>query len=430
MSRAPDLAAIDCPTCGAGLDILGGGRVTTHICPYCGTALDALDGYKALRRFSDLPRPDTPFAIGGQGRLFDVDWTVIGLLQHRETWQGRTWVWIDHQLYSPTHGYAWLTLEDGHLTFSRRVRGLPATVWMSERWVETAETPPALSWDGERYKYLQTSTSTIVYAEGEFTWSPDSGTQTVTISAMSDSAMLDFALTGTEREVHRSRWLPAADVLEGFGLPRDALKPRGVHAIQPYRDRLDSRFLTSAALLCAAVALVLGLLLAVLPGRAVLQPVTVPVTQLPRAIPFDIDGDTQRLAGVYLSADVSNSWAYLELELTDPEDEVLFEAGRTMEYYFGTDADGAWSEGSRDASLHFLPTVPGTYTLTLNAVERDVWQAGRNATAITVSARQGMSSGFYLFLLCAGFVALALCLSLPRILHHRRRWAHGDWSDD
>ena len=43
MSLGPHLKSIDCTACGAGLDILGGGRVTVHICPYCGTALDALD---------------------------------------------------------------------------------------------------------------------------------------------------------------------------------------------------------------------------------------------------------------------------------------------------------------------------------------------------------------------------------------------------
>ena len=48
--KSPELKSVDCTSCGAGLDILGGGRVTTHICPYCGSELDAQDSYKVLRK--------------------------------------------------------------------------------------------------------------------------------------------------------------------------------------------------------------------------------------------------------------------------------------------------------------------------------------------------------------------------------------------
>lgn len=43
MSLAPELKSINCTACGARLDVLGGGRVTTHVCASCGSALDTLD---------------------------------------------------------------------------------------------------------------------------------------------------------------------------------------------------------------------------------------------------------------------------------------------------------------------------------------------------------------------------------------------------
>jgi hypothetical protein len=36
--------------------------------------------------------------------------------------------WVDFQLYSPTHGYAWLTWNKGHYLFSYRTRDLPNPV--------------------------------------------------------------------------------------------------------------------------------------------------------------------------------------------------------------------------------------------------------------------------------------------------------------
>ena len=69
---------------------MGGGRVTHHICPYCGTELDANDNYKALRTFSDMERPTTPFRIGMTGQLYGVDYTIIGSLGLKETWGWKT----------------------------------------------------------------------------------------------------------------------------------------------------------------------------------------------------------------------------------------------------------------------------------------------------------------------------------------------------
>ncbi len=431
MSRAPELATINCTACGAGLDVLGGGRVTRHICSYCGTELDATDNYRALKKFANQARPETPFRIGMTGTVVGVDWTIVGVLQHRENWAGKTWEWIDHQLYSPTHGYAWLTLEDGHVTFARRMRGLPHSAWMSERWVETAENVPTVSIHGQRFRYLQTSTSTVSFAEGEFTWSPTSGEKTVSISALAGDSMIDFAETGTEREIHQVTWLDPAQTCVAFGLEPKAIRPKGVHPAQPYRGWKEKPFLRNVSGLAAVAALVIGLVLSFLPGTPVLEPVTTGFSQLPRTISFEITDPARRLAGIYFSSNVSNSWAYVEVELTDPQDETLFEAGRTIEYYFGRDSEGNWSEGGRYASLHFLPTVPGTYELTLTGVEQGVWgNQSRNATYVEVTAKQGMSSGTYLFLLALVFALLAALLSAGRMIHHTRRWRHSDWSDD
>ena len=430
MSRAPTLSSIDCTACGAGLDVLGGGRVTTHICPYCGTELDANDGYRALRKFANAARPETPFPLGSRGTIYGVDWTVIGILAHRETYAGQSWEWVDHQLYSPTHGYAWLTVEDGHTTFARKLRGTRASLWMGERWVETAENKPTVSHLGDRFVYLQTSKSRITFAEGEFTWSPKTGEETTTISAMSKDAMLDFSQTGTEQEIHRVTYLDPAETLAAFGVPRTSLSPVGVHALQPYRDWRDRAFLRNTALLSAALAIVAALVLAFLPGQQVMQPRTIELRALPRTVNFDITDPTRRLAGLYFESNVSNSWAYVEIELTDPEGETLFEAGRTIEYYFGRDADGRWTEGSRRGSLYFLPNLPGTYALTLSGPESGIWGNGDAPSFITVSAKSNMSSGFYPALLGAGFLLMAIFLSAGPFLHKQRRWRHSDWSDE
>ena len=435
MSLNPDLKSVDCTACGAGLGVLGGGRVTVHICPYCGTELDALDSYRALRKFNDIARPKTPFPIGTKGHLFGADFTVIGLLQHREFWQGEAYTWLDHQLYSPTHGYAWLTIEDGHLVFSRRYRG--GGGWMSTQWVETADYPPELQVGSERFRYYETSTSTIIYAEGEFTWAPQKDERTTEVTAISDTAGMGFSETGTEREIYRMTYVPPAVAEAAFGI-KTGLLPRGVHALEPFKEGPNHRFLTMAGIGFAVLSLLIGGTLAARPGQAVVSDERISIGQLPLEISFVID-TPDRLTRIDLAGDTRNSWAYFALELEDPEGEPLFEAGRTVEYYFGKDADGRWTEGNNRASLTFRPKVAGEYTLALSLEEGGHWQpvypknntpAGPVFRQLKMDIRSDLSSGRWMLVLAVVFGLIGGYPLFRKYWHDYRRWRGSDWTDE
>ena len=435
MSLNPDLKSIDCTACGAGLDVLGGGRVTVHICPYCGTELDALDSYRALRRFNDVERPETPFPIGITGRLYGVDFTVIGILQYREYWQGEAYTWLDHQLYSPTHGYAWLTIEDGHLIFARRYRG--GGGWMSERQVETSDYPPEVSIGGERFRYYETSTSTITYAEGEFTWAPQRDERTTEVTAISDGAGMGFAQTGTERETYRMTYITPEEAEAAFGV-KTGLVPRGVHALQPLQKGPNHGFLTKAGLAFAALSLMIAGILSARPGETILSNRLISFGQLPMEIPFTIE-TPGRLTRIYLEGDTRNSWAYFALELEDPEGEPLFEAGRTVEYYYGTDADGRWTEGTNRANLTFRPEVAGEYTLALSLEEGAHWGAvypqssaptGPVFRQLKMDIRSNLSSGRWMVVLAVVFGLIGSYPLFRKYWHEKRRWSGSDWTDE
>lgn len=434
MSLNPDLKTINCTACGAGLDVLGGGRVTVHICAYCGTVLDTLDNYRALQKFDLLKRPDSPFKIGMSGQLFGVSYTVIGTLEHEEVWGARRWTWIDHQLFSPTHGYAWLSLEDGHLTFSRRYR--KPVSWMSEAWVERAEVQPQVRAGGEIFKYYDTCSSAVIYAEGEFTWAPKAGEKTTTVSAMSETAMLSFSQTGREREIYHTVYLQASVASQGFGISI-GFTPRGTHALQQQKAGGNARFLSVAGLGAMGLCLVLALFMTSQNGETLSAPQRYSLEHLPVEIPFDVR-QPGRLTRIDLRGDARNSWGYFAVELEDPEGEVLFESGRTVEYYQGRDKDGNWSEGSNSATLAFFPPVAGTYTLSLDLEEggswgpqaKDVFLTNRPMRSLELRIRNGVSSGFWLVVLALGFGAIGGLPLMRRFLHNKARWRGSDWVDE
>ncbi len=426
MTLNADLKAINCTACGAGLDVLGGGRVTSHICSYCGTELDVLDDYKALRKFNDVARPNTLFPIGTTGHLRGADYTVIGLLEHVEKWQGRSWAWLDHQLYSPTHGYAWLTVENGHATFSRRYR---RPVWMSHRDVEISDHRPQLNEAGETFQYYETSTSTISYAEGEFTWSPQKGARTTTVSALSDTAMLSFSQTNQEREVSRTTYVPAAELAAAFGTDLD-LSPAQTHPLQPFAGRENDGFLIKASALCAVICLCLATWIVSKPKHEVLAYQRLDISELPRSITLEIPEPDKRVQ-VSFNGNSSNSWTALGVHLEDPNGEDVFEVARTVEYYHGRDRDGSWSEGRNFARLSFIPKTVGAYVLTV--AHEGTGTEGRSAKPteyVGLTARMGSGVSGYLFGLAFAFAALMAWPIARRYTHKTRRWHGSDWSED
>lgn len=422
--------AINCTSCGAGLDVLGGGRVTTHICPYCGTELDATDNYRALKRFNDTARPKTPFPIGTQGTIHGVDYTVIGLLEQVERWAGRTYAWLDHQLYSPTHGYAWLTLDQGHCTFSRRHRG---SVWISKHQAARAEHRPVV-WDaGEKFRYYETSTHEVHYAEGEFSWRPSRKDRTTTVSAMSDTRMLSFSATGTEREVEQTFFLSAEDIVKGFGFD-PGLKPDWVHPLEPHKSGKNTGFQMYASIAYALVCLIVAGVIAGAPVRYVLPTLEAGRPDLPleASLPGVKAGELVR---VNLAGNGINTWSELELEVSDPDDELLFSTIRAVERYNGRDSEGSWSEGSNRARATFRAPFDGDYSLSVALDGDGDWRSSGGSsptawTSLRISATAGHKTWGWMIWAALLFGLMGGWPLWRAWRHNRLRWRGSDWEDD
>ena len=129
-SEKSSLKAIKCTNCAAPLKLLGGGRITTITCEYCNSLLDMNDEYKVLVQFKDKYRPIVPFTLGMQGKIKDIEWTIIGWIVYRTQDKEE---WSEFFLYSPLYGYAWLIYEEGELFFSKRVRDFKLREWIEKK---------------------------------------------------------------------------------------------------------------------------------------------------------------------------------------------------------------------------------------------------------------------------------------------------------
>ena len=420
--------SIDCTNCGAGLDVLGGGRVTTQVCGYCGASLDADDAFRVLSVHSGLTRPASPFRLGMTGEVDGVAFTVIGTLGLTESWRGETWHWVDHMAYSPTHGYAWITVEGGHVLWTRKVRDWPAGEFLTAAEVERAEARPGRTWRMLPYRYYESSTARVDFAEGGFTYRAQVGDVSSSVSLLPPGRASDMLTyverpgPSGEREVEVTRYAP--ELPAAFGA--DAPSPRGVHPLQPYRTPAGSRYYTIlfGGLLAGAILLLLGMQAATPPARSLYDG---PADGLPSSLVLDVS-DPSRPARLSLHQAVVNGWVEYGIDIADPSGAPLAATARIIEYHEGRDSDGRWSEGSQRATVDFQPEAAGPHILSISS--DGAGEAGSQVAPLQVTYAEGRPNPVWLTL-AAGLFALAFLWTLSSSVRHRAaRWRGSDWSDD
>lgn len=422
MSRAGGLSSINCTQCGAGLSVLGGGRVLTQVCGYCGSVLDAQDNYKILASIGKRDHPESPVRIGTTLTHQGVEFIVIGTIGKVERWAGGSAAWVEHQVFSPTHGYAWLTWEDGHFTFSRKIRDFAMGHWLSPAQVETSEAPPTRFYRGQRYRYYETSTSRIDFLEGEFNWIPEIDETTTAITLLGPDAMLDLRDGKTEKEAELTTLLDRDAVARQMGL---TLPPGGHarHPLTPYQPLPDEGFAGKILGLSAIAAFVVALLFGVLTGPRVLDRDRVPISPTPVSFAFDI-ANTAQVVSLRFDTDVNNDWVVIGAEISGPDGVPLVAGARLIQFYSGRDSDGSWTEGNRGTTLRFRPEAAGPHQITLVRVE------GTGGTALRLRIDEGTATPFWLFAAGAILMLGWIYLKARRAIHAKRRFAGGDWHEE
>lgn len=426
MTAAQGLSSINCTQCGAGLSVLGGGRVQSHVCGYCGAVLDSQDNYKVLDSIGKRDHPASPITIGMTLTYEGVAFTVIGTLGLIERHGGRTWRWVEHQVFSPTHGYLWLNVEKGHVTFTRKVRDFNMGHWLSPAIVERSETPPRRTYKGETYKYYETSVTRIEFMEGEFNWVPKLGEKKQVVSLLGRQGMLGLVRSAREREVEMTRFMDREAVAREMGFDAGALGRAERHPLEPYTPLAEEGLLRRVLAGTALSALVLGLVFMVMAGRTVLDTPRMTLSQLPESFEFEVTNPSQ-LSRVRLESDLQNAWGVFAVEVLGPDGAPVVAAQRAISFYSGRDSDGSWTEGSRNAAFRFRPETAGPHRLRLERAE-----GGNAAESFTLGVRvsEGKPTAFWLFVL-TGIAGLGWLLVASRqAMHDKRRFAGSDWTDE
>ncbi|HJS51899.1 MAG TPA: DUF4178 domain-containing protein [Pyrinomonadaceae bacterium] len=418
-ARRTTAAGMGCPNCGGPLALVAPDKAERVTCPNCNSLLDVNQGN--LSYFKTLTPPtDAPgflLDVGMEGAFpGDVRFKIIGAVVRSVTIEGITYYWHEYLLYNPAIGFRWLVHSDNHWNFVEPVN--PAEIEDSGIYAPGGY----VNYNGGKYKIFQDAPAVVQYVKGEFYWRVEQGETVRAIDYVAAPVMLSQEVTANEVNWSAGVYMTNAEVEKAFGVS-NLPKPWGVAPNQPFTGSFYYTWGVLPLVLLFLIAMIMiplsGLTTTIF-SQVIQLPPMVNATQAQTAFSTPFDVKANRNVRITASAPVDNSFAELDIDLINEQSQEVESVNIPIEYYSGTDSDGAWTEGSKeqDATLSSLPG--GKYTLRVEGT----WQNWQQPMPISVKVEQNVFRGVNF---CCAFVALAIVPLFGLI----RKWSfeHSRWKD-
>lgn len=374
---------LNCPQCGAAIEIRSGQLAQTVACPSCTAILDARDAnLEIIQKFQDRTRRATPdIPLGTTGTLGGERWQAIGFQVRGVVVSGVTYYWREYLLWNTEHGFRYLTEYDGHWNDVVVVKGTPKEGMGFGR--------PQVEYNGTTFKHFQSANAQTFFVLGEFPWEVRAGDTVEDDDFVAPPYMLSRERTPDEVSWSLGTYTPPQKIADAFKLPKALRTPLGVFADQP-NPRAGAAgamkgtfFLLATALVVLAVARFATARNEAVFTQSYQYSAQTGDTSAFVTPVFTLGGHTSNVQ-LDIRTSLSNNWAYYNLALLDENGGPGFDFGREVSYYSGVEDGDAWSEGSPEDKV-VLPSVPsGRYYLRV-ALDRD---PGATPFSYTISVRR------------------------------------------
>ena len=414
----PRAAALNCPSCGAAIELHAQGWAVSVVCAACGAQLDATDPNLAVLQHGERVTLTPRIPLGTRGMWKGTPWEAIGCQEVTVTVEGVVYAWTEYVCFNPYRGFLYLSEYKGHWNVIEKLRRRPIVVRGDQ---------PVAQLDGRQYKHFQTATARTAAAVGEFPWEVRVGDTVVAQDYVDPPFILSAEASDGEVTWSQGTYTRPEAIAKAFGLG-PLIQPVGVFANQPnphagLPGRMGRRFLL--ALLAFVAMFAVNVSFAA--NRVVLtQQATFDRSVIDNAAfvtaPFELDGRPSGVA-LDLTAALDNDWVFFTLSLINEQTGETREVTRQLEYYTGTDSDGSWTEGDRSETVRLAAVPAGRYFL---RVEPEGGEPSRPRVRYTVEVRRDVPHyGFYALAFLALLTPMVFSL-FPAAAFESRRWAESD----
>ncbi len=398
--------SIQCSNCAAPLSLHGGGhRIRSLTCEYCGAVMDVRKDFALLGQFKDQHQPVSPLTLGAEGKIKDIHFVVIGMIEYRSNYGDR---WTDLHLFSETHGYAWLSYQLGHFTFTRRVRILP------DRDMKKLSPRSTLRVRGEAYKFLEAYQAEIIYVSGELTWVANLGDTTVLRDSIAPPFMFSLEETENEQEYHLTEYIDPDVIKKSFELSFDTHRSF-VHPAQPFKAPIR-KALSKASLIPMGISLLIIFFISFLNmGNTVFSE---------RITQQQISG------GIYIGDfKVTNAKHLMELQFENAypasfriKDIAIFDEKNEVFAFGRSRFKKTTSAINQNGSARFHINETGKYTLRLRAATPSISNNNKQPPYIKMKIQQGiLVNRYFKYLLYLSIISFLL-FYIARLFFEKKRW--------
>lgn len=426
-------SSLNCPACGAGLQLKDPANSVRVACTYCGSVLAtpeagaAADKFEVLARLQKVPfKPLLP--LGSEGTLRGRPYAILGAVLKACTVEGVHYYWREYLLKeTKTEAYHWLVESNGHFTLVE-----PAAAG------EVSTAPRLAVWRGTRYKHFQSTTARVEAVLGEFYWEVKKGESTDVSDYVAPPRILSQELYANEVTWSEGSYVPKEEVEQGFGLKRPLPAPEGVGSNQPWPHADSARTLLRALGLFAGIAAFLFVFFNIKADRKVvyqsrhdlslaandptLAPETVSESLTVVSEPFEIPHSGNVEARI--DAPVDNSWVFVSAVLLEEATGQAYGFGLQSDYYHGVDGGERWSEGSRSRTVYVGRVPAGRYVLRLEPeLER-----GSAPAFYDIRLRSGVPRLAHLIVVLVLLLLGPIALGISKARFESRRWAESDYA--
>ncbi len=277
MSLKP-IGQIQCPNCGAKLDIKTGLRARTFACEYCGSVLEPSGEIVALQDQHDIKekyRPQSFIKLGMTAKFLGHEYQVVGRIRVEGSDPVETWYWDEWFLMSEQGFPLWLTEDAGSFslmrvfvptTFINPYYNLefPASFQDAKDYIlgdvkQTIRPDP----NGPLYDAEDFGIARIVFLEGEFTWKAKPSEELIYFDYRKGKKRFSMEISRNEIQLIRGKVLTEKQVRSAFGLPASASESKNTDA-----KKKKSRKKKGVSGIVVLTGLIISVLLLVLAGWA------------------------------------------------------------------------------------------------------------------------------------------------------------------
>lgn len=356
----PPVQTAKCKQCARPLLIRLHGLTRFVACRDCGHAMmrDTATGYLNERRTYSARQLQPYLDPGDEGELFGRRYLVTGWVRKKE--KSAPYSWAEYHIFNPVHGFAQLSVYEGHWTFHEQLRIHPRASGIEE----------ILIHERNAYQRFNSYSCTVLEAAGEFNRDVNDDQRAKVRELVAPPFMLTREQDPDELAWYMGRYVEPDEIKKAFGKAMAPPPRKGVGAAQPLRLAIDKNVLKTISVLAFAVILLTQILFWVVDRQAPIGSwnlqtnVSDPTkSAMVETSSFELRSRYSAVELVVYPIGLQNNWFALSGALINEDTGESRSFDIDIEFYSGYEGGEHWSEGRQNDGIVFSALPAGKYHL-------------------------------------------------------------------